>query len=284
MFSTQLILFTDLDGTLLDHHTYSWSAAQEALDRIHRRHVPLIFCTSKTHAEVEVLREELGNVHPFITENGGGLFIPHAYFSRHPKGAKRVSSYHLITQARPYKEVVQELQKIALESGVCVVGFHDMSTREIAQNTGLPQHQAELARHREFDEPFLFAGSSPSKKLVKKFIETAAQHGMTVARGGRFWHLFAGTDKGQATRRLIKLYHKAGHNRPHSVGLGDSAADLPMLAAVDLPILLPRPDGSFDFQVVAHLRKVSRGLSPGPKGWNSAVVKVLDSHRTYPLD
>ncbi|HEY4579910.1 MAG TPA: HAD-IIB family hydrolase, partial [Candidatus Acidoferrales bacterium] len=66
-----MIVFTDLDGTLLDYHTFSWTAANEALAEIERRRVPLVFCTSKTRAEIEALRRKIGNAHPFISENGG---------------------------------------------------------------------------------------------------------------------------------------------------------------------------------------------------------------------
>ena len=80
MLPTNLVVFTDLDGTLLDHHSYSWAAAEEALKELERRRVPLVLVTSKTRAEVEALQRKLGSVQPFVTENGGGIFIPHGYF------------------------------------------------------------------------------------------------------------------------------------------------------------------------------------------------------------
>src|SRR4029434_2576627 len=74
------LVITDLDGTLLDHETYSWEAAHAAVDQLRRRDIPLILCTSKTRAETEDWRKELGNEHPFIVENGGALLIPVGYF------------------------------------------------------------------------------------------------------------------------------------------------------------------------------------------------------------
>lgn len=66
-----LLVFTDLDGTLLDHHTYSWQPARPALERLDGLKIPLILCSSKTSPEMLGLRAELGNRHPFIVENGG---------------------------------------------------------------------------------------------------------------------------------------------------------------------------------------------------------------------
>jgi len=77
---TRTLVFTDLDGTLLDHDTYSWAAAAPALEELQRREIPLIFCTSKTDAEVQALRRAMGNSHPFIVENGGAIVIPPGFF------------------------------------------------------------------------------------------------------------------------------------------------------------------------------------------------------------
>ncbi len=273
MLPANIVIFTNLDGTLLDHHTYSWAPAQEALDELERRRVSLVFCTSKTRAEVEVLRRKLGNAHPFITENGGGIFVPHGYFPRHVQGATRAGRYHCLALARPYREIVAALPEIAEQAGVSVVGFHQMSVREIAENTGLTLRQAELARQREFDEPFFFAGAS--EEAAQKFVHLAKRRGMEVARGGRFCHVFAGSDKGRAVRQLVQLYRSVAHRAMRAVALGDSANDLPMLAAVDLAILLPKPDGTFDPQVTPRLPRLVRGTAPGPAGWNEAVLRIL---------
>ena len=273
MLPARHLIFTDLDGTLLDPHTYSWFAAEKALREIDRRRVPLIFVTSKTRAELEYLRRKLGHTHPFVTENGGGVFIPQGYFSAHIEGARRVAHYHCLELARPYAVIIVALEEIAAETGVSVVGFHQMSVREIAKNTGLSVQQAELARQREFDEPFFFAGAT--EQLTQKFVYAARRRGMAVERGGRFWHLFSGSDKGRAVRYLVKRYRSAARRRLRSVGLGDSPNDLSLLAAVDLAVLLPHPDGSLDREVLSRLPHAIRGSAPGPAGWNQAVLRTL---------
>ena len=74
------VIFTDLDGTLLDRETYTWEAARPALDRVKRQGIPWVLVTSKTRGEVEFWRRCLGNEHPFIVENGGAVFVPAGYF------------------------------------------------------------------------------------------------------------------------------------------------------------------------------------------------------------
>jgi mannosyl-3-phosphoglycerate phosphatase len=267
------LIFTDLDGTLLDHHTYSWAAAEEALTEIDRRRVPLILVTSKTRAEVELIRRKLGHVHPFITENGGGIFIPEGYFNLRLEGAVRMARYLCIPLARPYAEAVAALDDLAEETGVSVVGFHHMRPREIAQNSGLTPKQAELARNRDFDEPFFFAGAADS--AIASFEQAARRRGFSLSRGGRFWHLAAGSDKGRAVRHLTALYKKSERIRFRTFALGDSPNDIPMLAAVDRPALLPAPGGEFSAKVETRFPRILKSSAPGPAGWNELVLKLL---------
>ncbi len=268
-----VILFTDLDGTLLDEQSYSAAAAAEALEEIERCRVPLVFCTSKTRSEVEVLRRELGNVHPFVTENGGGIFIPQGYFPIALPQATAVGRYHRIALARPYEEIVEELDRLAADTGTTVVGFRHMNAKEVARNAGLSPAEAKLARAREFDEPFFFAGATEAAE--RDFAEQARKRGLQLVRGGRFWHLFSGSDKGRAVRELMRLYRLARRTHVRAVAIGNSANDLPMLAAADVAILLPEHEGKLNTEVLSRLPSVRRGIRPGPAGWNQAILELL---------
>jgi mannosyl-3-phosphoglycerate phosphatase len=263
--ASSLVIFTDLDGTLLDHHTYSWAAARPALAEIRRRRVPLVFCTSKTRAELMPLRRRLRNAHPFITENGGGVFVPRGYFRSQP--ARK------IVLGRSHSEIVAALEEIARKAGARVRGFHQMSVSEIGRATGLSRHEARLARRREFDEPFTFLGASPA--VQRRFARLVRRRGLDLTRGGRFWHLFSGADKGVAVRKLASLYRRSWRRPFSTLALGDSANDLPLLATAQHAVLLPGPDGRFDRRVTRALPRVRRAVAPGPAGWNEAVLEAL---------
>lgn len=269
----RIVVYTDLDGTLLDHDTYSAGAAEEALVELERRRVPVVLVTSKTRAEVDVVRRTLGNKEPFVTENGGGVFIPQEYFNKKIEGETRIGRYHVLALGRPYEEVADALEEIAAEARAEVVGFRQMSAREIAQNTGLSVEEAELAKRRDFDEPFFFAGGGV--KAEKKLGDAARARGMEIARGGRFWHLFAGSDKGKAVKKLMGLFRNHKRDRLRAIGIGDSANDLAMLKVVDVAVLLPGADGSFDAEVLEKLPRVKRGPAAGPVGWNEVMLEML---------
>lgn len=264
-----LLIFTDLDGTLLDHDTYSFSPARPALLELGRLRVPLVFCTSKTRAEVAPLRRRLRNRHPFIVENGGAIVIPRGYFGR---GTPR-----RITLGRPYAEITAALESLSRESRVRLKGFHDLSVREIAEGTGLSLAGARRAKVREFDEPFFFLGGG--KAARERFFRLAKRRDLELTTGGRYWHLFSGSDKGLAVRRLIALYRRSAGRPIRTLAIGDAENDLPMLRAVDRAVLLPAKDGRFDRAVLRSLPQVRREQAPGPAGWNQAVLRALSTRR-----
>ncbi len=268
-----IVIFTGLYGMLLDERTHSWAAAEEALELVRRRRVALVFCTSKTRAEVETLRRKLGLAHPFITENGGGIFIPHGYFSHRIESSTASTRHeHCIALGRAYADITEALEESSQKAGVEIVNFRRMSVREIAENTGLAPREAELAKQRDFDEPFFLAGETSAR--IKKLMAAAKEHGLQISRGGQFWHAHGGSDIGRAVRELVKHYRKGRHSRMRSVALGSSANDLAMLAAVDTAILLPRGAGTYDAEVLAKLPQVRQAKAAGPAGWNVEVLKI----------
>ena len=68
----QALIFTDLDGTLLDDR-YDVSGAAAAMDRVTELGALVVPVSSKTRAEMTLLREQQRIPTPFIFENGAGL-------------------------------------------------------------------------------------------------------------------------------------------------------------------------------------------------------------------
>lgn len=264
-----LIIFTDLDGSLLDHETYSFEAAYPALQEVERRGIPLVLCTSKTRAEVERYRRALNNHHPFIVENGGATFIPMAYFPFASPYQREVGGYHVIEYGMSYPRLVDMLRAVRAESGARIAGFSDLSIEQVAALTRLPAEGARLAKVREYDEPFFVKGPPEELDRVKTLFR---KRGCRCTRGGRFHHLTGPNDKGKAVSDLVRLFKRAD-GELRTVGIGDSQNDLPMLWAVDVPILVQRIDGKHDSTV--RVPNLIRAQGIGPKGWRTAVLDLL---------
>jgi mannosyl-3-phosphoglycerate phosphatase family protein len=272
------LIFSALEGALLDHRTDSFVGAEEALSELERRKIAYVLLTKRTREEIEPIRRKMGHNHPFVTENGGGIFFPDGYFSLRIPGVVRTARYLSIAQGRPYAEVCEALDEIAEECAVGVAGFHHMSLREIADNTGLRPRSAELARAREFDEPFYF--TSADDKSIARFVEAARAHGFDVRRGSAFWHLSSKCDPARAVRTLARLFREATHIKLRLVGIGGGQEDLSWLQAVDQAILLPESREAAEpsehpQENPGRTRAIVMGDKPGPAGWNSAILNMI---------
>lgn len=259
------IIISDLDGTLLDSADYSFAAALPVLEIIRARGVPLVLCSSKTRAEIEIYRRRLNNEHPFIAENGGGIFIPQGYFSAAFE-AEALDGYRLVRLGTPYAEIRLRFAALREQSGAEVRGFGDMTDDEVAALTGLPLGEAALAKLRDFDEAFVFDGA-PDERFLQA-IETAGLHWTQ----GQFFHILGNHDKGRAVKLLASLYRREC-GCVSTIGLGDSLNDLPLLQAVDHPVLVRHADGSFDARI--DLPGLLKTRHSGPRGWSEAVLQLL---------
>ncbi|MDI3539103.1 MAG: mannosyl-3-phosphoglycerate phosphatase [Methanolobus sp.] len=263
------IVFTDLDGTLIDHDTYSYEAAKPAIDELKKRDIPLIFCTSKTRAEIEVYVRELDLSHPFISENGGGIFIPQGYFEAEYPVSRIQGIYDVIELGTAYDTLRHVLADIRSHEEMRIIGFGDMDALEVSGDTGLDIESATLAKMREYDEAFKLEGD---EKEAEKLAESINSRGLNYTRGGRYWHILGDNDKGKAVTILTNLYRKdLGDVR--TIGLGDSLNDLPMLRAVDIPFLVQKHNGKHDPKIGDT--GVNRVEGIGPVGWNMAIMGVL---------
>jgi mannosyl-3-phosphoglycerate phosphatase len=265
-----LLIYTDLDGTLLDPESYSWEAAKPALNRLEERSLPWVLCTSKTRAESEPLRHGMSHRHPFIVENGGAVLIPQGYFTVPFDAHRLAGAYQVIDLGTPYPILRTALREIAGETGTALRGFGDMEADEIARRTGLSVMEAEQAKSREYDEPFLLEGTPEQRQTVLTRIESK---GFRWTKGGRFFHLTGENDKGRAVTILSEIYRRQ-YGPTVTVGLGDSLNDLPMFSAVDRPILVRKQDGSYEDGV--SLPGLVRADGIGPVGWNRAVLRLLE--------
>jgi mannosyl-3-phosphoglycerate phosphatase len=271
---TNEVFFTDLDGTLLDHQTYTWTAARPALRALTRGHQPLVIVTSKTRAEVLPLLCELERREPFVVENGGAIYVPAGYFPFQIADADRAGrDWQRVTLGTPYQTLVAALRTAALRARVSVRGFSQMPVREIAERTGLELTAARRARRREFDEPFIILDGT--RRAWPRLRAEIRRLGLRATRGSRFFHIMGANDKGVTVRRLRTWFERLSGSPVRAVGLGDSPNDIPMLRAVTVPVLVARPGGRYDSETSEAVPTARRAGGIGPQGWNRAVLCLL---------
>ncbi|MEM9208332.1 MAG: HAD-IIB family hydrolase [Pseudomonadota bacterium] len=259
------MVFTDLDGTLLDHDTYSWAPARPALDELRKLKIPLVLVSSKTLAELETYRRELDLEAPVVAENGASIWTPDGFF-RNPL------SQQTNTPSR------DELQAIYRElkdtNGYDCQAFFELGVAGIMQETGLSESRAQQANTRTASEPIRWLDSD---RRALEFEQAAITRGLRCVRGGRFLHLMADTGKAEAVGQLIEAFIQEWPGvRVMSVSLGDGPNDLGMLATTDIAVLIP---GKHAYTMnLDSTNLVLRPSKAGPAGWNDAVRAILAEH------
>jgi len=267
------IIFTDLDGTLLDHHSYSYDAAREALKKIKSAHIPLIICTSKTRAEIKVWRRQLKNEDPFISENGGAIFFPRGTIIPDFYKVVERNGDLVVELGIHYPKLLAKFKRLKEVFGEKIRGFAEMDVKEVMQRTSLSKRGAALARRREYTEPFVFLGGERDEEKLHKEVQALQ---LNLTRGGRFFHLLGDNDKGKAVSIVTEIYRR---NLPNlkTIALGDSYNDLPMLKRVDVAVLVEKPGGGYDEKMV-DIPNLICACGAGPAGWNKAVLEILEDN------
>lgn len=270
------IVFTDMDGTLLDHHTYDISPALPMLAKLRQRNVPVIPTTSKTFAELIALREAYDLDGPFIVENGAAVYLPHKFFPQKVSGTVWTEGFWCKSLSSPRMYWLKIVERLKDEFAGEFIGFDDMSTEQIIDATGLKQEEAERAAKRQFGEPILFTGTEQRKNA---FIETAKHRGANVLEGGRFMHICGDVDKGAALNWFASTYTQqfSLSQPPTTIALGDSGNDIAMLEQANIGIRILSPT-----RPPPEVNKTSGQLYTstqyGPSGWNEMLERYFNNN------
>lgn len=232
------LVFTDMDGTLLNHHDYRVEAALPMLQKLEQMDVPVVFNTSKTFAELKSLVQQLHNRHPFIIENGSAIAVPDNYFSlefqqQFMAQARTVSGYRLVVAGSEIAAINSFLKKTSPDA----INFNECSQLQAIQLTGLTASETRDAQKRQYSVPLVFSDSDEELN----FIQQAKQAGFSILKGGRFTHILGSCDKGSSMLILKNLYEKFYRKKFGLIALGDNHNDVDMLQQCDIPIVVNSP-------------------------------------------
>lgn len=252
--SLSIVVFSDLDGTLIDHDTYRWDGATPALDTLKRIGAGIVLASSKTAAEIAVLQDDMGVTDwPAIVENGAGLILPG---NGKPEDNK------------PYLSLRHSLENLPDSLRKPFRGFGDMPVSELVKVTGLSAEFAALARQRNYSEPGLWNGTDAQ---LSEFLAALSKHGITARSGGRFLTLSYGQTKADRMIEIIKQYQPR-----HTVALGDAPNDVEMLRCADIGVVVANPSGKPVPAIENRPHgRIIRTTLPGPSGWNRAMLDII---------
>jgi mannosyl-3-phosphoglycerate phosphatase len=266
----KLVVFSDIDGTLIDRKTYSPGPSIGALRLCRERNIPVVLVSGKTRCEIERLRKRLEIDSPFISENGGGLYIPEKFLGEVP-GFNQLGPYQCLCSRESIQRLRKFLGKIAAEHKIIVKSFEKLSAEEIARLTGLDVEEAALAKRREFDEPFIIADETEEKvRIIRENIERS---GFRYNFGGFLHHITGNFDKGEMVLALIKLF-RAENAGVKFAAVGDAYNDIAMLKHADYAFWVGAPESAPDQEAFSGEFTVTP--SRGPQGFARAIEMLIE--------
>lgn len=260
------LIFTDLDGTVLDHVSYSPEPADDLIKSLHKSGAAKVMpVTSKTQAELTALDQQL----PFklsvkVSENGAVIHAPTGFpFSTG-------NAPETLVLGTTYRSVLKAVNVLPAALRKHFNGFADMDAEEVSWHTGLTLSAARRATERQSTEPFLWSGTPAQLEDLRGLM---AASGIQIQQGGRFFHLTGSATKKQAMHAIVAAYEEREPAGKHvSVALGDGPNDLEMIEAADYGVIIPNDAGA---AITSDRATVRTARYPGPRGWAAAVTDIL---------
>jgi len=260
------VIFCAVD-TLIPMHGRLQSGFDGFCVELEHAGIPIVWSTSRSRIQMDEPIRKFGHRHPFIAENGCGAYIPEGYFNLRAEKAVRLGRFTCIPVAEAQPAASEALELMSEETGVPVVPLRSLSPRELAQNLNLPEREAELARQRDFDEPFFFAGASDLD--VERFRTNASQRKWVLHKRGVLWSLSLGGNVAKAARELSTLYQRIWRFRPNAVALATPEDAHELFPAMDRRILLTRQGDS-----ERGVGRTKEYLLSLPDVWESVLAEI----------
>ena len=259
MVDYSLWVVSDVDGTLMDH-SYDLTPAKETIKILQDLSIPVILCTSKTAAEVKIIRQQLNLKDPYIVENGAAIY-----------GESLSDVDGQIILGEKYEVLEETLRCISSELNYDLVPLNNLSDEQATELTGLKGNSLTLMRDRHWSMPFL----NPPDFLEEKIHKCCKSFNVEIFKGNRMSHLLSiNSNKGKAIK-VLKKYSTDSNIK--IIGLGDSPNDLPLLINSDFRIVIPSIDGP-NINLLDKLKnyEFTVALEPNGHGWKNEINKLLN--------
>jgi mannosyl-3-phosphoglycerate phosphatase len=246
---------------------------QDFLAGLEEANLPCIWLSSRNRHELDSAIRKLGHAAPFIAEGGSGVYLPEDYFHLKPAHTIRFARFTVIPVATPQPAAVEALDQLAEGTGIEAVALRTLSPRELSQNVGLPQREAELLRQRDFDELFFFAGASDGE--IRKFQAEATRQNLGLRPCGNLWSLVVGASLATCIRQLTALYERAIRAHPFTIAIATSEEAPELFPCCNRAILLAdRSSASSGADLSARTSPLSLPLF-APDTWETALESIL---------
>ena len=260
MNKNKILIFTDLDGSILDRDTFKFDQIKQYMKKVLNSGILIIPNSSKTESEIVEFNQELGENLAYISENGSVINGLNLLNSNFP---------NKIILSREKKELVEIFKNKVPENLQRKCKFiSNLNKKDQINIFGLGETKLKYALDRKYTEPFLFEGSKNEKKDLTKILK---KNSLTIQEGGRVINLCDNVNKVKSMNKILKIYKKIESNI-EVIAVGDNYNDLDMLKNSDLPCLVFNDQFKEDQINIDNLIISNR---PSPEGWADVIKKAL---------
>ena len=255
-----LIIFTDLDGSLLHRDTFKFDTIKDYIKSLDNRGIIIIPNSSKTKTEIEKFNEELGMELPFISENGSAIHGLNLVNSNFP---------NKIILSRDKEELLKIFKtKVPKRLLSKCVQIFKLDKKEQEKIFGQKNERLKDVLNRNYTIPFLFNGDTAEKNNLIKILNS---NSLTLQAGGRVLNLCDNVNKVKSMNRVVKILKKI-EEKIKTIAVGDNYNDLDMLKNCDIPCLVFNDQFKLDQINIDNLIFSNK---PSPEGWADVIKKAL---------
>ena len=262
----QIIIFTDLDGSLLNKDTFRFDEIEDYFRELISKGIKIIPNSSKTEAELSDFNNQYNLNLSFIAENGSsihGLNLMHKNLSEKISLSKSTDQIYTI-----YNENIPSNLKNK------ITFILKLNSKEQQEIFGLPLDKMMLALKRNYSLPIQFVGNEIEKN---EFIKIIKHVGLTVQTGGRIMNICDNVNKSKAMSKALKLISKKLEGEIVTIGVGDNENDIEMIKQSNYPCLVKNENFNSSLINIDNLIKSSE---PSPRGWSDVIKKAIQKIKT----
>ena len=256
----KVLIFTDLDGSLLHRETFKFDNIKEYLRKLISNGIFIIPNTSKTEKEILEFNYQLGSSLPYISENGAAI---NGLDLLNPDLPKELI---LSREKDDLLNIFKNIVPLKLQNKCKWLSEMDKTNQSLI--FGLKDKKLKMALDRKYTIPLIFKGSKNERNELSKIIK---KDGLYLQEGGRVINLTDRTNKAKALRVFVRFYKKY-HKNVKTVAVGDNYNDLDMLKTSDFPCLVFNDKFTLD---EIHINNLITTNKPSPEGWADVIKMAL---------
>ncbi len=257
----QIIIFTDLDGSLLDKDTFEFHEIEDYFRDLVLKGIKIIPNSSKTEAELSDFNNQYNLNLSFVAENGSSI---HGLNLIHKNLPERISLSRSTDQI--YKVYNENIPSDLKQKVTFILKLKSKEQKEIFD---LPLDKMKLAIKREHSIPIQFNGTVSEKNEFFKIINDS---GLTIQTGGRIMNICDNTNKSKAMLKTVELIKEEMIDEIITIGVGDNQNDIEMLKNTNYACLVK--NDNFDSSLI-NIDNLIKSSEPSPKGWADVIKTAI---------